>query len=262
MDVPIDEAGEVTCEAIDSVGQSSGNRTWYVGVPFQISTTNVDLSDPHPITLSPTTGWPDLSVEIGFTSSYGMAGTYSDPFLLQDSEVTQEVATVGVIPGPAYVSIIVTGDGVYTMQTTYDLGIQKASSAPIMTVNSEGWDGDSWSMSGQFSDPDGEAVFFTLIIDGSSVGSISVSGNMWSTPQIDFSIWSEGTHIVEVQACDESGICSSEQRSVDNTHLFVNPEPEPQPEPSKGNSSILPSMGLGGLIIAASAALIYSGRRE
>ncbi|MEK9738293.1 MAG: hypothetical protein VW438_01025, partial [Euryarchaeota archaeon] len=67
---------------------------------------------------------------------------------------------------------------------------------------------------------------------------------------------------VEVQACDESGICSSEQRSVDNTHLFVDLEPEPQPEPSKENSSILPSMGLGGLIIAASAALIYSGRRD
>ncbi|MEK9805815.1 MAG: hypothetical protein VW551_05955 [Euryarchaeota archaeon] len=262
MDVPIDEAGEVTCEAIDSAGQSSGNRTWFVGVPFQISTTNIDLSDPHPITLSPTTGWPDLSVEIGFTSSYGMAGTYSGPFLLQDSEVTQEVTTVGIIPGSAYVAVIVTGDGVYGLQATYDLGIVKASSAPIMTVNSEGWDGDSWSMSGQFSDPDGEAVIFTLLIDGSSVGSISVSGNIWSTPQIDFSVWAEGTHIVEVRACDDSGICSSQQRSIDNTHLFVDPEPEPEPEPPKDNSSVLPSMGLGGLILAASAALIYSGRRD
>lgn len=145
------------------------------------------------------------------------------------------------------------------MQTTYDLGIQKASSAPIMTVNSEGWDGDTWSMSGQFSDPDGEAVSFSLMIDGSSVGSITVSGNMWSTPPIDFSVWAEGSHIVEVRGCDESELCVSQQRSVDNSHLFVEPEPEPQP-PSD-NSSILPSMGLTGLILAASAALIYSGRR-
>ena len=117
-------------------------------------------------------------------------------------------------------------------------------------------------MSGQFSDPDGESVTFTLLIDGSSVGSISVSGNIWSTPQIDFSVWAEGTHIVEVRACDDSGICSSQQRSIDNTHLFVDPEPEPEPEPPKDNSSVLPSMGLGGLILAASAALIYSGRRD
>ena len=167
---------------------------------------------------------------------------------------------MGLIPGPVYVAVIVTGEAVYTLQATYDLGIQKASSAPIMTVTTEGWDGNSWSMSGQFSDPDGETISFSLMIDGSSVGSITVSGNMWSTPAIDFSVWTEGSHIVEVQACDVSGLCSSQQRSVDNTHLFANPEPEP--EPPKDNSSVLPSMGLGGLILAASAALIYSGRRD
>lgn len=262
MDVPIDQPGEVTCEAIDSAGQSSGNRTWNVGIPFQISTSTTDLSDPHPITLSPNQGWPELSVEIGFTSSFDESVTYSGPYLLQGTEISENVAAVGLIPGPAYVAVIVTGEGVYSLQATYDLGIVKASSAPIMTVNSEGWDGDSWSMSGQFSDPDGEAVTFTLLIDGSSVGSISVSGNIWSTPQIDFSVWAEGTHIVEVRACDDSGICSSQQRSIDNTHLFVDPEPEPEPEPPKDNSSVLPSMGLGGLILAASAALIYSGRRD
>lgn len=262
MNVPIDQPGEVTCEAIDSAGQSSGNRTWNVGIPFQISTSTTDLSDPHPITLSPNQGWPELSVEIGFTSSFDESGTYSGPYLLQGTEISENVAAVGLIPGPAYVTVIVTGDGVYSLQATYDLGIVKASSAPIMTVNSQGWDGDSWSMSGQFSDPDGESVTFTLLIDGSSVGSISVSGNIWSTPQIDFSVWAEGTHIVEVRACDDSGICSSQQRSIDNTHLFVDPEPEPEPEPPKDNSSVLPSMGLGGLILAASAALIYSGRRD
>ena len=167
---------------------------------------------------------------------------------------------MGLIPGPVYVAVIVTGEGVYSLQAIYDLGIQKASSAPIMTVATEGWDGNSWSMSGQFSDPDGETISFSLMIDGASVGSITVSGNMWSTPAIDFSVWTEGSHIVEVQACDESGLCSSQQRSVDNTHLFVDPEPEP--EPPKDNSSVLPSMGLAGLILAASAALIYSGRRD
>ena len=65
---------------------------------------------------------------------------------------------------------------------------------------------------------------------------------------------------MEVLACDESNLCTNEQRSVNNSELFAEPEPEPQ-QP-KDNSSVLPSMGLVGLIIASSAALIYSGRRD
>jgi hypothetical protein len=175
------------------------------------------------------------------------------------SEITADVAATGTIPGTVYVAIRVTGDGVYMMEAIYHLGIEKASKAPVMTVNSEGWDGDSWMMSGQFSDPDGEEVTFTLMIDGSSVGNIAVDGNTWSTPSIDFSVWAEGAHTVEVTGCDASGMCTSQQRVVDNSHLFVEPEPEPDSpgEPVAG----LPAMGLLGLILAASAALIYSGRR-
>ena len=259
MDVPRGEAGEVTCEGIDRSGQSSGNRTWSVGVPFQISSSSMDLADPHPITLSPTSGWPALNVEVGFTSEHDKAGTYSGPYSLYMSEITADVAATSTVPGPAYVAIRVTGDGVYTMEAIYDLGIEKASRAPVMTVNSEGWDSDSWMMSGQFSDPDGEEVTFTLMIDGSSVGNIAVNGNTWSTPTIDFSVWAEGTHTVEVTGCDVSGMCTSQQRVVDNSHLFV--EPEPEPDAPSESSSRLPAMGLPGLILAASAALIYSGRR-
>ena len=262
MDVPRGEAGEVTCEAVDRADQSSGSRTWNVGVPFQISTSTTDLSDPHPITLSPTSGWPELSVEVGFTSEYDGSATYSGPYSLYMSEITVDVAAAGTVPGAAYVAVHVTGEGVYSMQATYDLGIEKASSAPVMTVNSEGWDGSSWSMSGQFSDPDGEAVSFTLLIDGSAVGEVSISGNTWATPAIDFSVWAEGTHTVQVDACDASGMCVNQQRIVDNTHLFVEPEPEPAPPADEGSGSLLPALGLGGLLAAASAALIYSGRRD
>ena len=154
----------------------------------------------------------------------------------------------------------ISGSNVNDIQAIFDLGIEKASIAPILTVNSEGWDGNSWAMSGQFSDPDGEEVNFVLKIDGSSIGSVSVSGNTWSTPPIDFSVWSEGIHLVEVQACDESNLCTNEQRNVNNSKLFA--EPELESEQPKDNSSVLPSMGLLGLIIASSAALIYSGRRD
>ena len=260
MQVPEAGIGQLVCEAIDNAGQSSGNRTWNIGVPFEISTSSTDLSDPHPITISPAEHWPDFSVEIGFSSTFSEADSHSGPYLIQESLITENIPVVGIVPGPAYVSVKISGSNVNDIQAIFDLGIEKASIAPILTVNSEGWDGNSWAMSGQFSDPDGEEVNFVLKIDGSSIGSVSVSGNTWSTPPIDFSVWPEGIHIVEVQACDESGLCTNEQRSVNNSDLFAEPEPEPQ-QP-KDNSSVLPSMGLVGLIIASSAALIYSGRRD
>ena len=47
---------------------------------------SMDLADPHPITLSPTSGWPALNVEVGFTSEHDKAGTYSGPYSLYMSE--------------------------------------------------------------------------------------------------------------------------------------------------------------------------------
>ena len=261
MDVPRGEAGEVTCEAIDQAGQSSGNRSWNVGVPFQISTTNTELSDPHPITMSPTSGWPELSVLVGLTSEFGVSQGSSGPFSLFVSEITVDVDASGTVPGPAYVWVEVTGDGVYSMEEFYDLGIIKTGAPPSIVVNSEGWDGNSWSMNGVFSDPDGESVSFNLLIDGGVTGEVTVNGNSWSTPMIDFSVWSEGTHTVVVRGCDESELCNEVQRVIDNTHLFAEPEPIIEEPDTTDSGFSLPAMGLPGLILAASAALIYSGRR-
>ncbi len=262
MDVPRGEAGEITCEAIDEAGQSSGNRTWSVGVPFQISTTSTELSDPHPITISPTSGWPELSVLIGFSSEYGVKDDSSGPFSLYVSEITTEVASSTIVPGPAYVWVEVSGNGVFSMEEFYDFGIIKTGSPPSLVINSEGWNGNSWSMNGQFSDPDGEYVTFTQLIDGAAAGEITVNGNSWATPQIDFSVWSEGSYTIVVKGCDESNLCDEVQHIVDNTHLFDETNPIIEEPDDKDSGFSLPAIGLPGLIIALSAALIYSGRRD
>jgi hypothetical protein len=262
MDVPRGEAGEITCEATDEAGQSSGNRTWSVGVPFQISTTSTELSDPHPITISPTSGWPELSVLIGFSSEYGEKDDSSGPFSLYVSEITAEVASSTIVPGPAYVWVEVSGNGVFSMEEFYDFGIIKTGSPPSLVINSEGWNGNSWSMNGQFSDPDGEYVTFTQLIDGAAAGEITVNGNSWATPQIDFSVWSEGSYTIVVKGCDESNLCDEVQHIVDNTHLFDETNPIIEEPDDKDSGFSLPAIGLPGLIIALSAALIYSGRRD
>ena len=258
MDVPRGEAGVITCEILDPSGQSTGNRTWNIGVPFQISTSHNELTEPHPITLTPTNGWPELAVEVGLTSNYGTIDSADGPYSLYLSEITVDVSSTNTVPGEIYVYTHISGEGVYNLEAYHDLGITKTGSPPILVVNSEGWDGDSWSMSGMFSDPDGESVTFVHKIDGSAIGSISVSGNMWSTPLIDFSVWSEGVHSVSVEGCDTTGLCSEIVREVNNSLLFEEPEPI---EPPSSEDNGLPGIGLPGIILVTSAGLIYSRRR-
>lgn len=265
VDVPIDGSlNEFSCEAVDSANQSSGVRTWEIGIPFSVSTSSYALLDPHPITVTPYDNWPDLTFWVVLWQ-YTDDGGYqrSGPYSIGQIEESFEIPSSAMNPGDVVFSFDIEGEGIESYKlSSVSLHVQKASNPPVLTVNSEGWDGTAWSMSGQFSDPDGEAVSFTLLIDGSAVGEVSVSGNTWATPAIDFSVWAEGSHTVQVDACDASGMCTNQQRTVDNTHLFVEPEPEPgdieEPQPLPG----LPAMGLGGLLAAASAALIYSGRRD
>ena len=140
--------------------------------------------------------------------------------------------------------------------------ISKESSPPSLSITSTEWDGSQWSMQGQYSDPDGETVSFTMAIDGSDTGSVSSSGNTWSTPSINFRLWDEGEHVVTIEGCDASNKCSSVSQTVDNSHLFDEPEPEPIPPPiDDGDGGLLPATGLPALIVAVVGALMYGRRR-
>ena len=258
-EIPRGSTGEVTCQAEDSAGQSTGNRTWNLGVPFSLSTSSQTLVDPHPITLSPTSDWPDLTVEVGLVQDGQSLPTSSVTFT---GEVTLDLVSFNTVPGPVQVWVSVQGTDVYSMEHVYELGLTKESSPPLLTITSTEWDGSEWSMQGQYSDPDGEAVTFTMAIDGSATGSVSSSGNTWSTPRINFELWDEGEHVVTIEGCDASSKCSSVSQTVNNSHLFDEPEPNPLPTTvDDGGSGLLPAAGLPALIIAVVGALMYGRRR-
>ena len=115
-------------------------------------------------------------------------------------------------------------------------------------------------MHGQYSDPDGEDVSFSLSIDGSNTGSVSSTGNSWSTPGIDFRLWSEGEHVVGVEGCDSSGKCSEVFQTVNNSHLFEVEEIVPPPSEEE-DGGLLPAAGLPLVLVAVVAALMYGRRR-
>ena len=116
-------------------------------------------------------------------------------------------------------------------------------------------------MWGQYSDPDGEEVSFSMLIDGSNTGSISSTGNSWATPAIDFRLWIEGAHAVTVKGCDSSGKCSQVSQTVNNSHLFEVEEIQPPPSEEE-DGGLLPATGLPIVLIAVVAALMYGMRRD
>ena len=132
----------------------------------------------------------------------------------------------------------------------------------MLTIMNTEWDGSQWSMQGQYSDPDGESVVFSMSIDGSQTGSVSSTGNTWSTPNINFELWSEGEHGITIEGCDTSGKCSEVFQIVNNSHLFDEPEPEPlTPSEEEDEGGLLPAVGLPIVTMAAVAALMYGRRR-
>ena len=157
------EVGEVTCEAIDNSGQSSGNRTWHLGVPFSVSTSNNILLNPHPILIELNEGWPELTLEYGFTQSQSANSGTMDTISLASSGIIM-VDSIGMIPGNVNLWVRTYGENVYSIDKLFYLDIIKESSPPLISVSEYGWEVDTWKAQGQFSDPDGEEVLFLSLI--------------------------------------------------------------------------------------------------
>jgi len=171
------------------------------------------------------------------------------------------VESNGINPGLVNLWVGIYGENVYAIDKIFYLDITKESSPPLISVSEYGWEVDTWKAQGQFSDPDGEEVMFSLSIDGLAAGSISVSGNSWSTPIINFGIWDEGLHEVKIVGCDASAKCNEVVLIVNNTHLFEE-EVTIQPHPSSENGGFLPSASIVLTILSLTIGLIYSTRRD
>ena len=168
-----------------------------------------------------------------------------------------------MIPGLVDLWIGINGNNyIYPTERIFQLGITKESSPPMISVTEYGWEIDIWQAQGQFSDPDGEDVDFSLSIDGLSAGSISVSGNSWSTPMINFGLWDEGEHEVKIIGCDISAKCNEVLLMVNNSHLFEVDLVEPSGPGEDSETGLLPGFSMFLTIFALTIGLIYSSRRD
>ena len=260
MWINVDGVTEVSCEAKDASGKSSGNRTWNVGVPVSISPPEVILQDQHPLKISFSDSWGgDVTVRLALSQG----GQPSEIQEFEKGDSPQQVVSLspqGIVPGPVNVWMEVSV-GQFSLQHIIDIGIVKESTAPSMTISGMGeFDGTMWRVGGQYSDPDGEPVTFTIEVDGQEIGQIMVSGNTWESEWIDMSEFSSGVINVDVTGCDQSGKCTSSSTTVDVALLMeelVDPE---IPDDADEVDGALPSLGVPSLVVAISLAVLFRRR--
>ena len=257
--INVDGDTEVSCEAKDASGKSSGNRTWNVGVPVSISTPEVILQDQHPLKISYSDSW-DEDVTVRLSLSQGGQPSEIQEFHKGDS--SQQVVSLipqGIVPGPVNVWLEVVV-GQFSLQHIIDIGIVKESAPPSMTIGLGEFDGTMWRIGGQYSDPDGEPVTFTIEVEGQDIGQIVVSGNTWESEWIDLSAFSSGVIDVDVTGCDQSGKCTTSSTTVDIASVMeelVDPETLDDADEVGGS---LPSLGVPSLVIAISLAVLFRRR--
>ncbi len=260
--INVDGVTEVSCEAKDASGKSSGNRTWNVGVPVSISTPEVILQDQHPLKISYSESW-DEDVTVRLALSQG--GQPSEVQEFHKGDTSQEVVSLspqGIVPGPVNVWIEVVV-GQFSFQHIINLGIVKESAPPSMTIGLGEFDGKMWRIGGQYSDPDGEPVAFTIEVDDQEIGQIMVSGNTWESEWIDLSVFSLGIIEVDVTGCDHSGKCTTSSTTVDVSLVMEELlEPETPDDIGETEDTSLPFLGMPSLVIAISVAILFRRQRE
>nr|AIF18485.1 hypothetical protein [uncultured marine group II/III euryarchaeote KM3_83_B05] len=208
----------ISCEAIDSSGQSSGARTFSVAPIFSVSVASATSLDDLTFTMTPTSEAPD-SMSVSITLMQNNVEV-SDSMSMDTSAANMVLSLSTLIPGTVSAKISANGAGMAPFEYNYDLGLAKLSLPPSVTITGGEWVSANYILRGQFFDPDGEAVSFTLKLDGVQAGQVTVTGNQWVTDEIPFDLLIEGVHNVTIEACDNSGVCVSVSEDVDNTFLF------------------------------------------
>ncbi len=258
--INVDGVTEISCEAKDATGKSSGNRTWNVGVPISISTPEVLLQDQHPLKISYSDSWgEDVTVRLSLIQG-------GQPIGIQEfhkGNSSQQIVSLspqGIVPGPVNVWLEVVV-GQFSLQHIIDIGIVKESTAPSITISSMGeFDGTMWRVGGQYSDPDGEPVTFTIEVGGQEIGQIVVSGNTWESEWIDLSAFSSGVIDVDVTGCDQSGKCTTSSTSVDIASVMEEIVDSEMPDDADEVGESLPSSGVASLVVAISLAILFRRR--
>ena len=267
---PTAQEGTITCSLVDAGGQTSvTTNTWKIQQIMNVYVDGLDSSSGSALVDQ------EISIEVFEQDigdlSFSLVGWQDGTSTAISGCATTGATVAGLSPGDYTLEITVEGNSIITWTSEWDLQLSKSSQPPQLVVSGGEWadsnnDGlvDKYTLTGSFSDPDGEDVTFTITLDGIEAGSITPTGTTWSSAPIPFDLYSEGMHNITITACDESGICVSESKNVENLYFAIADIVDNNPDvvTIEGEEG-LPNVGIVGTILSIiSAVLVISNRRK
>lgn len=175
-------------------------------------------------------------------------------------------------PGPVMVSISFKGDNLAVSNSfEIDLGLTIPSTPPIVQITDYNWldqDGDgivdTYVLSGQFSDADGEEVTLSITMNGAPAGTITVNGAEWTSAGIPFYNYDAGDYTIVIEGCDSSNSCVTIEKVVPNLYWaeeILDVDPSLLQEPAS-DSEAMPAPGIGILLTGIAIALFASRKQD
>jgi hypothetical protein len=260
----------IVCNLVDGSNQTSEQRGFSLNEPLSLTTTVTEVSgdileftvDPHEEGVGYVIGIIQEGVDFTETTS-GTTGTSSEMISISGMDFLK--------PGSFMVSIAFSGNNVISKSFELDLGLSIPNTPPIVQITDYNWldqdnDGivDTYVLSGQVSDPDGEDVTLTIMMNNGSAGTITVNGAEWTSAGIPFYNYDAGDYTIVVQACDASDVCTSVEKIVPNLYWvaeITDPNIEPMPPPEE-EDGMIPAPGIGITLAGIAIALFASRRRK
>jgi len=256
------DSTSVTCMATDSAGQSTDERNYTLQVPMRISGTV--SGGVATVTMTPTAGMPSMDAVVTLVQDDSQTSSDS---VTMNGETVVSVDLSSMSPGPFMVRISANGAGMADFSHTYDLGMQKASAAPSITISGHEWIGENYELTGYFSDPDGDPVTITATNNENPWATILTSGNQWMANGAG--IPDSETNSIVLTACDSWNQCSTQSHEAGATPGGQDDETvNPPVSDSEGSDDGLAVAGFVIAIIAlviviiAVVAMVLLGRRK
>ena len=257
---------QIMCELYDGSGQISEQRSFKLA-DISISTTETEIND----------GSSEFNVQ---SSDEGIKYTLS---FVQNSEIfgsSSEMETdsfeqkvmvdpdSSLRPGPVMIRVTFSGDNVLAKSYDVDLGLTVPSTPPIVQITDYNWldqDGDgivdTYVLSGQVSDPDGEEVSLSITMNGAAAGTIEVNGAEWTSAGIPFYNYDAGDYTIVIQGCDSSGACVSVEKIVPNLYWVEDIIDDAVIEPAPVIDDAMPAPGIG-IVLAGIAIALFASRKQ
>lgn len=262
----------INCNLVDGSGNTSSVKTFHVIVPLTLTATNTEISgESVEITVSPK--YANMCFVLGITQNELIEEIDEEYCTTTDNSDGNEAILIEGMssfkPGAVMVKISFKGENLAVWNSfEIDLGLTIPSTPPIVQITDYNWldqDGDgivdTYVLSGQFSDPDGEEVTLSITMDGAAAGTITVNGAEWTSAGIPFYNYDAGDYTIVIQGCDSSGACVSVEKIVPNLYWVEDIIDDAVIEPAPVIDDAMPAPGIG-VVLAGIAIALFASRKQ